>query len=190
MGNFYVNFSVKDAEQKQVADALERGRRHAIITPADGGFVVAYDEEADTQSTRSILDVGSLLSREVGRTVFATLNHDDDILCYWLFESGEIVDSYNSDPDAFEEEPGTPPWQAGDPEKLRALLQPGADTAVVEEILRGDYVFAVERHEMLAKTLGLPSWSVGFGYGYVAEGELEDELPANQLVEVGGDDRS
>jgi hypothetical protein len=187
MGNFYVNFTVKDAEQKQVADALERGRRHAIVTPANGGYVVAYDEDAESQSTTSILAVGRLLSREVGRPVLAVLNHDDDILCYWLFESGELVDSYNSDPEAFEEEDGVPPWQVGDSQKLCASLRPGADFAGVEEILRGEYVFAVERHERLAETLALPSWSVGFGYSYVADGELEEAgLDVNRLIHVGG----
>jgi hypothetical protein len=186
MGNFYVNFSVKDADQERVADALRRERRHAIVTPEDGGFVVVYDEEAESQSTRSILAVGRLLSGGVGRPVLATLNHDDDILCYWLFEGGELVDSYNSDPDAFEDEEGAPPWHAGDPEKLCASLRPDADIAAIEEILRGEYLFAVERHEKLAESLGLPSWSVGFGFGYVADGELEDELDASRLIEVGG----
>ena len=46
MGNFYVNFSIKEAAPQQVADALERARRHAIVTPDQGGYVVAYDEEA------------------------------------------------------------------------------------------------------------------------------------------------
>jgi hypothetical protein len=186
VGNFYVNFSVKDAEQKQVADTLERGRRRAIVAPAEGGYVVAYDEEAESQSTRSILAVGRLLSGEMSRPVLATLNHDDDILCYWLFEGGELVDSYNSNPDAFEEEAGAPPWQAGDPKKLCTSLRPRADAAAVEEILRGEYLFAVERHERLAKTLGLPSWSVGYGYSYVADGELEEELDVNRLIQVGG----
>lgn len=185
MGNFYVNFSVKGAAPRQVADILERAGRRAIVTPSHGGYVVAYDEEADSQATRPILSVGSLLSREAGRPVLAVLNHDDDVLCYWLFEGGELADSYNSNPDAFDEEEGAPPWQVGDAEKLCASLVPAADPAAVEAILRGDYVFAVDRHEQFAEALGLPSWSVGFGYGYVADGELEDDMDVSQLIHVG-----
>ncbi len=103
-----------------------------------------------------------------------------------LLKSGCLRLPYNSNPDAFEEEPGAPPCQAGDSDKLCATLRPGADVAAVEEILRGEYVFGVERHERLAEILGLPSWSVGYGYTYVADGELEDELDVNRLIQVGG----
>lgn len=131
------------------------------------------------------MSVGSLLSRDVGRPVVAVLNHDDDVLCYWLFERGELVDAYNSNPDAFEEDEGAPAWQDGDAEKLCDALGSPAGVAAVETILRGDYLFAVELHEQLANALALPSCSVGFGYGYVADGELEDEMDPSELICVG-----
>lgn len=181
MGNFYVNFSVKGADQRQVVEALERAGRRAIVTPPQGEYIVAYDEEADSQAMEPIQEVGGFLSRELARPVLAVLNHDDDILCYWLFEAGELTDTYNSNPGAFEDEEGTPPWQAEGAGKLCAVLRPDADAAA----LGGDYVFAVDRHEQLAQALGLPPWSVGFGYRYVDEGELDDEAGADRLVRVG-----
>jgi hypothetical protein len=186
VGNFYVNFSVRSADPQQAADVLERAGRRAIVTPSRGGYVVVYDKEADRQATEPIMEVGCLLSRETGHPVFAVLNHDDDVLCYWLFEAGELSDSYNSNPDAFDEDEGAPAWRPGDAEKLCAVLRPGMGAAAVEAILRGDCGFAVDRHEQLADALGLPSWSVGFGYGYVARGDLEDELDASLLINVGG----
>src|SRR5262249_12449454 len=111
-------FSVKGASPRQVADVLERAGRHAIVTPSQADYVVAYDEEADRQATKPILEVGSLLARELGSRVLAVLNHDDDLLCYWLFSDGELADSYNSNPEAFEPDEGEPPWQTGDGEKL------------------------------------------------------------------------
>jgi len=60
MGNFYVNFAVKNAEPQKVADSL-KGRR-AIVTPSQAGFVVVYDEQADTQAVDAIQEVGALLS--------------------------------------------------------------------------------------------------------------------------------
>ena len=150
--------------------------------------MVVYDKEADTQAMEPILELGALLSHEVERPVFAVLNHDDDVLCFWLFEGGALVDSYNSDPGAFEDEEGTPPWQDGNAEKLCARLGSNAEVAVVEAILRGDDVFAVERHEQLARALSLPSCSIGFGYGYVANGELVDDMNVDELIFVGGRD--
>ena len=46
----------------------------------------------------------------------------------------------NSNPAAFEPDQGAPAWQAGDPQKLCALLGPGAGAAAVDAILREDYV--------------------------------------------------
>jgi hypothetical protein len=186
MGNFYVNFVVKDAEPKQVADTLGRAGRRAVVTPSKGSHVVAFEEEADSQATNAILEVGCLLSRELSRPVFAALNHDDDVLCYWLFEGGELADSYNSAPGAFDEDHDAPPFQVGDATKLCATLNPAAVAADVEAILRGDFVFAVDRHLELAEALGLPDWSVGFGYEYVKSGELEDELDGGELIHVNG----
>ena len=190
MGNFYVNFSVKGAEQGQVVAVFEGACRRSIVTPSREGYVVAFDEEADSQDIESILEVGALLSRELGLATLAVVNHDDDILAYWLFERGESVDSYNSNPDYFGAEPedednGAPPSRGGDAMKLVALLSPGADVAAVEAILRGDSVFAVEQHEQLVEALGLPAWSVWLGYKYVADGQVEDETDVDQFIHVG-----
>ncbi len=186
MGNFYVNFSVKGAEQQPVADALRRAGRTAIVTPPQNGYVVVFDEEADSQAVEPILEVGGLLSREVSSPVLAVLNHDDDILCYWLFEGGELTDSYNSRPDYFAPSEGESDEQGGDAGKLCSSLAVDSDPAAIEAILRGDHVFAVEQHQSLAEALGLPHWSIGYGYSYVADGELDDEMDVDRLVHVGG----
>ena len=104
MGNFYVNFSVKGAEPRQVAGALQGAGRRSVVTPSQAGCVVAFDKEADTQATMRP-EVGSLLSRATNCPVLAVLNHDDDVLCYWLFERGELSDSYNSNPGASRKTP-------------------------------------------------------------------------------------
>jgi len=185
VGSFYVNFTVKGADQQQVADTLQSAGRRAIVTPAHNGYVVAYDEEAESQDTEAIMNVGSLLSREVGRPVLAVLNHDDDVLCYWLFQSGALEDSYNSDPEYFGDEAGAESAPQGNAERLCALLGHGAHAEAVETILRAEHTFELDRHDELARALGLPPWSVGFGYHYAAEGELEGELDVSLLVHVG-----
>ncbi|WP_165223891.1 hypothetical protein [Aquisphaera insulae] len=184
MGNFYVNFSIKGAEPRRVADVLARAGRVAIVTPVQVGYVVAYDEEADTQAVPEIVEVGGVLSRDLGLPVFAVLNHDDDILAYWLFERGELTDAYNAglSPGAL-----TTPCQDGDAATLCAALRPDADVSAVEAILRGPVLLAVDRHLQLAKALRLPSWSVGLGYDYAAAGEIDVDLKEGEaLIRVGG----
>jgi hypothetical protein len=185
MGNFYVNFSVRTADQQRIADALRRAGRVALVTAPDNDYIVIYDEEADSQATAPILKVGGLLSEVAQAPVLAMLNHDDDILCYWLFEQGQVTDSYNSRPDYFgegEDEGGAA--QGGDVQRLCAAIQPSAIASEVEKILRAKHVFAVEQHEKLARLLGLPSLSVGYGFEYAAE-ELEEEMGAGEMIRIG-----
>jgi hypothetical protein len=176
VGNFYVNFSVKAAEPKRVADVLRSAGRVALVTPAQRGAVVVYEEEADTQATGPILDVGALLSRAVDAPVLAVLNHDDDILCYWLFERGALVDAYNSRPDYF----GGAGEQGGDARRLCDVW--GGDPVLVEAVLRSEHTFALQQHQQLAEALGLPLWSVGFGYRYVTAGELMGVFDEGELI--------
>jgi hypothetical protein len=187
MGNFYANFSVKSSAQQQVVDILQQAQRIAVITPSEKGYIVVYDEEADTQAIQPILDVGSLLSEALKTPVLAVLNHDDSILCYWLFDQGSLVDSFNSRPDYFDDfQEETHNEQGGDPERLCSLLKPDADSEAVNTILREKYLFAIDQHRNLADFLGLPKWSVGVGFNSVdyLEAELEDE----ELIDLEGEE--
>lgn len=183
MGNFYVNFSVKTANQQSVADVLRQAARVAIVSTPLKDYVVVYDEEADSQATDPILYVGSLLSEQTQAPVLAALNHDDDILCYWLFVQGQLTDSYNSRPDYFAEVEGKTE-QGGDASRLCAALQPSATASEVEEVLRGDHMFAVEQHAKLAELLGLPLLSVGYGFEYASE-EFSEKINAGEMIRIG-----
>jgi hypothetical protein len=190
VGNFYVNFTVKDTEQKPVAEILQRAGRSAFIAPPQDGCVVVYDEAAEAQAEETIHEVGTLLSSATGQPVVAFLNHDDDILCYWLFEGGEATDSYNSNPDYFSDDDPEPESieQGGDVERLCTALRSGADRAAVDALLREDHIFAVEKHKKLAEALGIPTCSVGFGWSSAARGELRHVLGpelAEQVLCVG-----
>jgi len=187
VGNSYVNFTVKGATAQEVADDLARDGRRAIVAPAKAGFVVVYEQDAEGLAYGPIREVGESLSREPDRAVLAVLNRDDDALGLWLFTDGELTDAYCSDPEALQGEDGeacpfpTGPSDAG---RFCGVLKPGSDAGGVEAALHGDYLFAVERHEELARILGLPPWSVGLGYESIANGEL-DGLDARKLIRVG-----
>jgi hypothetical protein len=201
MGSFYVNFSVKQNDPQPIVDTLKRARLKAIVTPPSNGFVVVCEEKSDRQDTKAIEEVGGLLTREVAAPVFAILNHDDDILCYWLFDQGRLVDKYDSCPDYFgpsEElilKTGGDVQQlcemlsvpsGGDAQQLCEMLSVPSAVDEVERILRADhYVFALDRHSALVEVLGLPSYTIGWGYRYVVRGTIPDGLKPDQLIRVG-----
>lgn len=187
MGNFYTNYTLKGPSQQAVAAAL--AGRSAIVTPAQDGCVVVFDEQSDDQDSAVITELASHLSRELRCPVLAVLNHDDDIFWYQLYLGGELADEYDSSPGYFDAsaEPSAP--AGGDAQKLCSAFGT-ASVAEVESILRkssfdeGGYTFAVERHTDLARALGIPSFGVGAGFSYVSDGELPDGLEEEDLLRV------
>ena len=187
MGNFYVNYTLRGPSQMAVAEALSG--HSAIVTPSHLGCVVAFDETSEMQDERTIMRLALQLSLELHCPVLAVLNHDDDILCYWLYINGRLIDQYNSAPDYFDESADDSNPVGGDAEKLCRAFSAG-DAAVIEAILRkpsGDkdgYLFAIDRHVDLAKALDIPTYGVGFGYTYVERGELPENLQESDLIIV------
>jgi len=188
MGNFYVNYTLRGPSPEAVARAL--AGRSAIVTPVNEDCVVAFDEESDTQDQQVMIEVATLLSRELHCPVLAVGNHDDDILWYQLYVNGELDDEYNSSPEYFgdaEDEASGP--TGGDAGKLCAAFDSG-DAAEVERILRkpGDeegYVFEVMRHADLAEALGISAFGVGASFGYITDaGELPEGLEEDDLIKV------
>jgi hypothetical protein len=187
MGNFYTNYTVRGPSQQAVAKAM--AGRTAIVTPEQDGCVVVFDEQSDEQDQAVIAELAALLSRELACPVLAILNHDDDILWYQLYMSGELADEYDSSPGYFDSlaEPSAP--AGGDARKLCGAFG-ASNVTEVETVLRksafaeGGYIFAIERHTDLARALGIPSFAIGAGFRYVADGELPDGLEEDDLVRV------
>src|SRR5260221_1581645 len=98
MVNFYANFTVNQSDRAMVASALT-GRNAALI--ARGRFTLVAEEVADTQDSDAIEELAQSISAQLGALVLAVMNHDDDILMYWLVWKGEMLDAYNSSPDYF-----------------------------------------------------------------------------------------
>ena len=187
MGNFYTNYTLRGPDQQAVAAAL--AGRSALVAPVNNGCVTVFDEQSDEQDQEAIAELASGLSRRFRCPVLAVLNHDDDIFCYQLYLSGELTDEYDSCPDYFDPdaEPSGP--VGGDAEKLCSAFGSNL-VAEVEHVLRKSgldedgYTFEVERHEELARLLGLPVFGVGAGYNYVSQGELPDGLDEDDLISV------
>ena len=186
MGNFYTNYTLRGPSQQSVANVL--AGRSAIVTPAQDGCVVVFDEESDEQNSEVIAELAAKLSGNLNCPLLAVLNHDDDIFWYQFYLNGELLDEYNSSPNYFgesEEGPETSAPAGGDAKKLCSAFE-AKSVAKVEHILRDKdgYTFAVERHADLVDALGIPSFGVGACFENFSGGELPEELSADDLVQT------
>jgi hypothetical protein len=194
MGNFYVNHTVR-APQDRVVALLNREGRTAFVSPTAEGLTVVYDHECDTQNTFAITDLGRKMSESLNGPVVAFLNHDDDILCYWVFENGEVIEEYNSCPDYFEDEEGMdypedmddseegPGYTTDGTELCRLFGNPRVRRRVQSILTEPGAAFVSMTHHDLARTLGLPEWVVGTGYRYIAQRDAI--IGQDQCVHVG-----
>jgi hypothetical protein len=185
VGNFYVNFTTRGVERAAVANSLRSAKRKAFVGPTLDTITVFFEQKSDTQNESEIKLLGENVSKDLNAPVLAVLNHDDDILAYWLFEAGNLVDEYNSCPGYFTGGDRTP--AGGDAKKLCAAFGVPANTEEVHKVLsRKDYVFALQRHEALAKLLSLPSDYVFLGYEYIIdEGDPPEAISELDLERVG-----
>jgi hypothetical protein len=182
MGAFYVNYTVKGADQQSVVRALS-GRK-AFVSPEWNGFTVVFDEESDNQDQEAIAKLAGQLSANLRSTVLALLIHDSDILWYQLYEGGTLSDQYNSAPDYWSSKPEPSPPEGGDAGRLCSAFQ-CKDVAKVERILHApfkDYPFAGDRHADLVHVLNLPTFAVGYGFRAVALDYLPEGLSAEDMV--------
>ena len=96
MGNFYVNYTIR-AARDQVAALLEEMERTAFVSPTMDGYAVVCDELCEDQDASEIVQLGRRLSGECQCPALAVLNHDDDALCYWVFDHGQLLEEYDSE---------------------------------------------------------------------------------------------
>lgn len=181
MGQFYVNYVVRSDNRSAVVAALQ-GRR-AFVTPVQHGCIIVADEVSVFQDGEEIEALTCFLSSRLSCPVLAFINHDDGLLCYCLAQEGAIVHSYTSCFGYFDESLGDLPRCGNARALCSAFGSPEHER--VERILRksssdADARFsASDRHADLVAALGIPAFSVGFGYnhgGYLPEGIAADEL--------------
>jgi hypothetical protein len=183
MGNFYTNITLKGPQQEQILEYLSSLKRSAGVSPTINRLSVVLDERSDSQDTDELEGLSADLSSKFDCVALAVLNHDDDILLYRLYKSGQLIDSYDSCPDYFSAT-DTPAGPTGGEAGLLCLeFAPDKPAAVVENILRKAYVFAVDRHNDLVQSLGLSDFAIGLGFNYLSE-MTEEDLPGVSLFKT------
>ena len=145
------------------------------VLPAKNGWVSLYDERASQQDDERIRDLAKNLSKDLKTPAIAFMVHDSDIACYWLYESGKLLDEYNSSPDYFDDDggEGAPPT-GGQTDVLVRFCRPGVTEDQLAEILHDDPTFAESIVERLADALGIDPGRALADYRDGGDGPDED----------------
>lgn len=115
MGRFYTNVTVRGTGQAQVADAVGASRYRAWISPAVAGLTIVCESRSESQNLNTWHRVARKLSLDLVCPALAVMNHDDSVLLYALYDRGELIDQYDSNPDF------SKPSHLGGTDSLRAL---------------------------------------------------------------------
>jgi hypothetical protein len=185
MGNFYVNFTARGPERELVTKSLWSAKREAFVAPCLNGLTVFFDEQADAQDDAVIKDLGQRVSNDLRAPVLAVLNHDDDILMYWLFDAGQLADEYNSCPGYFTGGDVSP--VGGEATIICAAFQASNNASQVNKVLCDQkYVFAFERHRDLSELLNHPWPFVCLGYRDIVLEEFAGDVTKKDFQHVSG----
>ena len=186
MGNFYTNLVMRAADLDTVASLLESEGRRAYVAKV-GAATFVYDERCDRQDIAELRGLAGIVSRQCGIPVLAACNHDDDVLWLALAEDGLVVSVYNSFPAFFD--------QGGDAPELREVARICAAFGATERATELDGLlrtpraaigFEFERHQKVARLLGVSPDASILGYTYVRNGELGYTAPSKDVRCVGG----
>jgi hypothetical protein len=100
MGGFYGSVQLRTGDHAAVLAAAtavaEAMNIKCLVGPALNGWVGVYPEGNGQDHT-----VGERLAAAVGGHALHLLVHDDDVLAYWLWHDGKLVDRYWSAPGYF-----------------------------------------------------------------------------------------
>lgn len=190
MGNFYANVTLKGPDPREIAEYLKDKGCQAFISPTVDGVTTVYEARCDMQDVGHIKQFTADLSKHLNCPALAVLNHDDDVLAYWLYEKGEMDHHFDSDPTYFIMPPAEPRIEdlaaVGDANVLiRTFGIPGDQAALEQALSRdSDYVFTSERHAEVLRALGLPGYAVATGFRYLENGEFPNGLDEQDFLRV------
>lgn len=182
MGFFYSNITLQTINQQDVALYLNGLQRNSFVLPAHKGFVTVCDEDSDTFNTQAIESLSGQLSEHFACLAIAVVNFDDDVLWYQVYQDGNLLDQYNSNPDYFETGAHGGPT-GGDANLLCKILDKPKGVGKVEKILLaphgGGYILENDRHSDLAKALGWAGPYLFLNYRELVNGGLDEGEPSS-----------
>jgi hypothetical protein len=170
MGNFYTNVTLRTSDRAAVAEYMRAQSRACFLSPSRKGFTTVYDRLCENQDIRDLQALAVELSSQFHCTALAVLNHDDDILWVGLARDGDWITKYDSS-EHF----------SGSAFNIAREFRVVGLTPLVSFLMRFPMLFQIFRHSAIAATIGVPDFSVGFGYEYLHRGERPKGVTAEEL---------
>jgi hypothetical protein len=163
MGGFYGSVQLRCEDRAKVLAASEAVAREmnvkCLVGPPLNGWVGVYPEGNGQDHT-----VGQRIAAAVGGHGLHLLVHDDDVLAYWLWHDGQLVDRYWSAPGYFgeanraEEEP-----LVGDADRFAFVLDEAGRAKFAKLVDRSsEATFEIERLRKLGRLLGIENGHLSY----------------------------
>jgi hypothetical protein len=179
--------------------------RGIVVGPAtDARWISVYDELCENQDEAAIRGLAEHLSRG-GGTAIGVLDHDSDVLRLWLCQDGQLVDTFDSNPNYFVGVSPDLPGQLteeelelvrGHADRWQEVLTHGATADQLEGVWREKVVFAEDMLGRLAPLFGWSQSLAATGFNYLSRGDppfddrtftrLSFRAPGNPLEAVRG----
>ena len=174
MGNFYTNVSLRTSERSAVIRHMREQGRACFVSQTNSGCTVVYDRRCEEQDVNDLEALTLELSGTLHCAALAVLNHDDDVLWMGLAQNGRWVTTYDSS-QSF----------SGSAIQIALTFKVLGLLPLLWLLMRSPFMlFEMWRHTAIAWALGLPNFSVGLGYHYLAQGERPSSGSADLFENV------
>ncbi|HEV8607152.1 MAG TPA: hypothetical protein VGQ99_17565 [Tepidisphaeraceae bacterium] len=128
--------------------------------------------------------MGEGIARKIPGDVLHVLVHDDDVMAYWLWRGGKLVDSYFSKPGYFNKKDLKKQVKMSGNPKLFGKYAPDAVPEIQQLLAREEDapVFEVDRLKRFGELLDIANLVAS--YEYLEDGELDEIRGGNKFIEV------
>jgi hypothetical protein len=92
MSAFYTTILVRGINRDRIVSWYRKQQRQGKVLPKQDGVTPVFDEKCQAQESKEITRFIGSLSKELECAAWAVINHDEDLLIYWLYSKGELKD--------------------------------------------------------------------------------------------------
>ena len=169
---------VEQAEGAQLlpsADGDDSGPVDRTVVLTRGPrWIGVYDQATEGQELEGLDRLAAGLSSAVGSAAVVVRVHDSDVVLLRLFDGGERLDTFDSDPSYGGEAPSAEALAeaTGRPDRWAGVLAKGHTPAELADVFSDESCFAEDTARAVAVLLGADPAAMSVGYRYLLEAPL------------------